>query len=441
MKKKLLIGTVIIIIAAIVLWAAVLKHGKNGETVYEKAAVDRGDIEALVDTTGTLNPVTIVDVGSQVSGRIQSLSADFNSKVKAGQVIAKLDPELFNTKVNQNKANYESSIASVEKAKVELLNSERQYQRALSLFEKDLLSFEEKESSETKYYSTKADLQSAESKLKQAESQMKSSEVDLAYTIIKSPIDGVVISRDINVGQTVAASFQAPVLFQIANDLTKMQVECSVDEADIGKVKEGQQVKFTVDAFPEQRFNGLVRQVRYSPEVVQNVVTYTTIVQVENPELKLLPGMTATVSIVVGQAKNALRIPNSALRFTPELSQEEMRALFEKMRAERQAQRGGQPGAGRRSQQGGPGGQNPGATASGGQRATPPRVWTMDTDNRLKMIILRTGVTDNIYSEILRGSLEEGQEVLTGTTSGGNSSKASSQPGPPPGMGMGFMRR
>jgi len=440
MKKKLLFGTMIIIIAAIVLWATIYKNGKDGDLTYETKIIDRGDIEALVDTTGTLNPVTIVDVGSQVSGRIQALNADFNSKVKAGQIIAKLDPELFITKVNQNKANYDSAAASVAKAKVELLNSERQYQRALSLFNKDLLSFEEKESSETKYYSAKADLQSAESKLKQAESQLKSSEVDLAYTIIKSPIDGVVISRNINAGQTVAASFQAPVLFQIANDLTKMQVECSVDEADIGQVKEGQQVKFTVDAFPEQRFSGVVSQVRYAPEVVQNVVTYTTIVEVENPELKLRPGMTATVSIVVGQAKNVLRVPNSALRFTPELSQEEMRALFEKMRAERQAQRGGQPGTGPR-QQGGPGGQNSGAASGGSQRTTPPRVWTRDADGQLKMIFMKTGVTDNVYTEILRSSLEleEGQELLTGTN-GGDSTQS---PGPPRGMGMGmgFMRR
>ncbi len=441
MKKKMLIGAVIII-SAIVLWATVLKNGKNGDLSYKKEIVDRGDIEAVVDTTGTLNPVTLVDVGSQVSGRISALYADFNTKVKAGQIIATLDPELFLTKVNQNKANYDSSTASVEKSKVELANSEKQYRRALSLFEKDLLSYEEKEASETKYFSAKADLQSAEAKLKQAESLLNSSEVDLEYTIIKSPIDGVVISRNINEGQTVAASFQAPILFQIANDLTKMQVECSVDEADIGRVKEGQGVKFTVDAFPEQRFNGVVRQVRYSPEVVQNVVTYTTIVEVENPELKLRPGMTATVSIVVGQAENVLRVPNSALRFTPELNQEEMRALYERMRAERQAQRGGQPGspAASRRPQTNAGGQNSGAAPSG-QRTPPPRVWVQDTEGPLKMVILRTGVTDNVYSEVLRGSLEEGQEIITGTDGSDKTSSQPDAPPRPPGMGMGFMRR
>jgi HlyD family secretion protein len=252
-----------------------------------------------------------------------------DSRIKEGEIIAKIDQSSFLTRVEQNRANYHSAIAALEKARVTLETDKKKYERALELFEKNLISYEEKESTETQYLSARADLQSAEARLEEAKSQLDSSEVDLAHAIIKSPIDGIVINREVSVGQTVAASFQAPVFFQIANDISNMQVECSVDEADIGKVKEGQKVRFTVDAFPEESFKGVVTQVRYSPEIIQNVVTYTTIVEVKNPDLKLRPGMTATVSIVVGEAKDVLRVPNATLRFTPQLSPEEMRMLSE----------------------------------------------------------------------------------------------------------------
>ena len=330
MKKKIIIPILILVIAAsIIFWYTRSNATKNNNQQFKVEEVRRGDIEALVVTTGTLNPVKIVDVGSQVSGRIKNIYVDFNSKVKQGQVIAELDQEFFLTRVKQNEANFQSAKASLEKTKVNLENIKKQYERSLELFEKELISFETKENSETQYYSAKADVQSAEAGIKQAESQLESGKVDLEYTVIKSPIDGIVINRNINVGQTVAASFQAPVLFQIADKLDKMQVECSVDEADIGKVQEGQKVRFTVDAFPDENFSGRVIQVRYSPVTVQNVVTYTTIVQVDNPELKLRPGMTANASIVVGQASNALLVSNAALRFTPQLSAEEMKAIFE----------------------------------------------------------------------------------------------------------------
>ena len=259
--------------------------------------------------------------------------------------------------------------------------------------------------------------------------------MDLEYTIIKSPIDGVVINRNINVGQTVAASFQAPVLFQIANDLSKMQVECSVDEADIGAVKEGQKVRFTVDAFPNDSFTGVVRQVRYSPEVIQNVVTYATIVDVENPEMKLRPGMTATVSIVVGEAKNALRVANSALRFNPNLSPEEMRGLFEELKRERQGTRGNSSQAEGESSEKRPQ-QKPQADrqanfqmGSGAMRSRMrdmARVWIEDENKKLKMLFIRTGVTDNVYTEITRGDLKEGQEVITGENQEASSDRRSS---------------
>ena len=442
MKKKIIIIAVIIIaltVTGIVLGLTVFNRGNGSNAKYKKEAVDRGNIEALVVTTGTLNPVTIVDVGSQVSGEIEKIYVDFNSQVKEGQVIAQLEQSQFITRVNQDKANYQSSVASLEKAKVTFDNIERKLERALELFEKDLMSFEEKESIETQYYSAKADIQSAEARLEQSKSQLETSQVNLTYTIIKSPIDGVVINRNVNVGQTVAASFQAPVLFQIANDLTKMQVECSVDEADIGKVKESQKVRFTVDAFPDENFSGVVKQVRYSPEVVQNVVTYTTIVDVANPELKLRPGMTATVSIVTGEARNALRVPNAALRFTPNLSQEEMRALFTSMKRNRSSGREGssresqpsQKGDAQGSQRSGSAERQPGRKGfgvSGSQMRDFARVWIEDENGQLKMVFIRKGVTDNSYTEVVSGNLEEGQLLITGENSDGRSSSSNRPP-------------
>ncbi len=432
MKKKIIISAaILVVIAGVVLVLTLFSGSKNNISKYEKKAVDKGNIEALVITTGTLSPVTTVDVGSQVSGNIDKIYVDFNSQVKEGQVIAELEQSQFITRVRQNEANYQSAKASLEKSKVTLENTKKKYDRAMNLFAKNLISFEEKEAVETQYYSALADIQSSEARLKQAESQLESSRVDLAYTIIKSPIDGVVIDRRINIGQTVAASFQAPVLFQIANDLSKMQVECSVDEADIGKVKEGQKVRFTVDAFPNENFAGKVSQVRYAPEIIQNVVTYTTIVEVNNPEMKLRPGMTATVSVVTGEAKNVLRVPNAALRFNPSLSPEEMQALMARMRQEMRERRGGpdrpegfRPG-GEAQRQPAPrtGSRQPssgmrGFSLEGSRMRQFARVWIEDESGKLKMVFLRTGITDNSYTEIVRGNLKEGELVITGEASG-----------------------
>jgi HlyD family secretion protein len=428
MNKKIVIGIVVLVVAAgIVFGFTFFKRNNNNGLQYALAAIDKGTVTALVDTTGTLNPVTIVDIGSQVSAKIENIYVDFNSQVKAGQILAELEQLNFQTKVQQNEANYLSSVAAVEKSKVSLENSERKRERAKSLFEKELISYEEFESAEVQYFSAKADLQSSEARLQQAKAQLDTSKVDLTYTIIKSPIDGVVINRNVNVGQTVAASFQAPVLFQVANDLTKMQVECSVDEADIGRVTEGQTARFTVDAFPNDNFTGVVKQVRYSPEVIQNVVTYTTIVDVANPEMKLRPGMTATISIVVGEAKNALRVPNSALRFQP--PPEVMQALFEEMRKEMQAKRGqtaqtdGQQ-EGRRPQGNFQMGQ--GTRGMGSRARDRARVWIQDETGKLKMVAIRTGVTDNTFTEITGGDIKEGQEVITGENTQSTSSNRNS---------------
>jgi HlyD family secretion protein len=350
--------------------------------------------------------------------------------------VAELDQEPLLMKIQQNEANYKSRVASLERAKVSLQTAEKAYERAKSLFAKELISIEEMDASEAAYLNAKSDLVSSEASLAQAKSTLDLSKVDLGYSVIKAPVDGVVITRKVNIGQTLQSSYQAPVLFQVATDLTKMKVECSVDESDIGKVKEGQKVRFTVEAYPNDTFNGVVQQVRFSPETVQNVVTYTTIVNVENPEKKLLPGMTATVSIIVGEAKSVLRVSNAALRFTPPLSPEELQALMkesiDRMMAQRQAQ-GGQPGApaaggappaaaGARPQgQAGQEGQRMFNRQGGGEgqagrpRQQMPRVWLMDKDGKFTMAFLRTGVSDTSYTEIVRSELKEGDVVIAGT--------------------------
>lgn len=384
MKKKVIIGlSILVVVAGFILGFTSFNKSKNDTIEYKTEVVDKGDIQDIVITTGILNPVTLVDVGSQVSGTIENIYVDFNSEVKTRQVIARIDQSSFLTKVHQSEANYKSASASLEKAKVTLENLEKKYERSQELFDKSLISYEEKENAETQYYSAEADLQSAEAKLEQAKSQLESSQVDLDYTVIKSPIDGIVINKKVNVGQTVAASLQAPILFQIANDLSKMQVECSVDEADIGNIKESQKVTFTVDAYPHESFNGIVKQVRYSPDIIQNVVTYTTIVEVENPDKKLLPGMTATATVLVDEAENALRVPNSALRFTPQIRAEGMRNI------------------------------------------STPRVWIIDENGVIKSIPVETGVTDNSYTEVAGVGLYEGQEVITGFASSIKSSPSS----------------
>ena len=468
-KKKWIIAAAVLVgLVVIVVGATVLKGGRSTGPKYRTEAIGKGDLEALVTTSGTLNPVMTVEVGSQVSGKIAKINVDFNSQVKKGDVLAELDLSILQSKIDQSNSNYLSAAASLDRAKVTLDNLKKKYERALTLFEKNLISFEEKESAEASYLSAKTDVTSAQARLEQAKSQLESSKLDLNYGIIRSPIDGVVISRDMNIGQTVAASFQAPKLFSIANDLSQMQVECSVDEADIGKVNEGQKVRFLVDAFPDDSFNGTVKQVRYSPTVSQNVVTYTTIVAVDNPGMKLRPGMTATVSIISGEAKGVLRVPNSALRFTPTLPAEElakiMKESFQAMMARRQAEGGqGQPGqpAGSGQAQAGSGvqgenrrpdgqgenrgngamtfmqgqGQGQGVGASQGMRSgrQPSRVWVQDAAGKLRMVFLRPGVTDNSYTEILRSELKEGDLVIIGEE---NTVSTSSQSGPPRGGAM-----
>jgi HlyD family secretion protein len=309
--------------------AGVLVLGAGGYVAYARfktpppslqlvtATVSRGSVVQGIDATGRLQAVTTVQVGSQVSGTIKSLYADFNSQVRRGQVVAELEPSLFETQVEQAQAALVRIEADVERSRVQLDDARLKVTRARDLFAKRLLPQADLETAEANNRTAEAALKSAEAQLVQGRASLNQSKVNLSHTVIAAPIDGVVISRNVDVGQTVAASMQAPTLFEIANDLSQMQVNANIDEADIGQIRSGQPVTFEVDAYPGQRFTGTVSQVRLNPVIEQNVVSYVTVISVPNPDLRLRPGMTANVTVEVARADDTLRVPTSALRFSP----------------------------------------------------------------------------------------------------------------------------
>src|SRR5687767_10620401 len=281
------------------------------------ARVTRGDLAETVGATGALQAVTTVQVGTQVSGTIQELNADFNSLVRKGQVLARLDPSLIQSQIEQARANLIRAEADLERLRVALDDSRTKLARAKELAAKKLIAQTELEAAEVTVRSAEAQLRSQQAGVTQSQASLRQNQVNLAHTVIESPIDGLVISRNVDVGQTVAASMSAPTLFVLAADLTKMQVLASLDESDVGRIRPGQAVRFRVDAFPTEEFTGNVTQVRLQPTTVQNVVTYQTVIDVPNPDLKLKPGMTANVNIEIARRTNVLRVPNGALRFRP----------------------------------------------------------------------------------------------------------------------------
>src|SRR5436189_4344258 len=299
-RRNLIIAAAVLLIVAFFVFS---RFGRSSAAQFQTATVTRGPITQTVTATGTLNPVVHVQVGSQLSGNIQKLFADFNSKVKAGDVVAQIDPVLFQATVTQAEGDLANAQAALELAKVNAT-------RTQELFAK-------KNSSQADVDQATANLHQAEANVKIKQGALDKAKADLDHCAITSPIDGVVISRSVDVGQTVAASLQAPVIFAIANDLTKMQIDANVAEADVGVVEVNQDVDFTVDAFPMRTFHGKVVQVRNAPITVQNVVTYDTVIGVSNPDLKLKPGMTANVSIIVAHKDNVLEIKNAALRYRP----------------------------------------------------------------------------------------------------------------------------
>src|SRR5919201_647152 len=290
---------------------------KNTEVTVNTATVTRGDIVDTVGATGTLQAVTTVQVGSQVSGNISWLGADFNSIVHKGQVIARLDPALFQAAVEQARANLAKARADVEHNQVALVDANQKYSRAKELAARSLLPQSDLDAAKIAVDSAQAMLQSSQATVKQSEANLNQAQVSLEHTVITAPIDGIVIQRNVDVGQTVAASMQAPTLFIIAADLTKMQVNANIDEADVGRIRPDQEVTFRVDAYPTEEFHGTVSQIRLQPVVVQNVTTYGTIINVPNDDLKLKPGMTANLKVQIAKRNDVLRVPNAALRFRP----------------------------------------------------------------------------------------------------------------------------
>jgi HlyD family secretion protein len=443
MKKKrniiITLGVAVIIIVGVI----VLTSSKGTDTVYRTVKVERGNVSVVVTATGTLSAVTTVQVGTQVSGTIARLFADFNSVVKKGQIIAIIDTTFLRTQVEDAEASYDRAVAQANQA-------ERDFNRTQDLFKKNLVS-------QADFDAAKANYETAVAQKKSAQAALNRANINLKYATIRAPIDGVVISRNVDVGQTVAASLQAPTLFVIANDLTKMQVQANIDEADIGKIHVGQDVKFTVDAYPDQQFKGKVSQVRLQPNVVQNVVNYTVIVEVPNPDLKLMPGMTATITVSIDQREDVLKLPNLALRFQPSASElEAWRRRVESDTARARGMSARTPSedsskiaefrARQQSSQGQRGGGNPGGGPAtfdgrsggrGGWMTNRNRVWVLDEKKMLKAVPVRLGLTDGTNSEIVGGPLKEGDEVIVGISSSDQPAAAQRSPFAPQGPGGG----
>ncbi len=492
----LLLAAIGAIVAVVFFW--------NSETTandYITAKVDRGSVDVSVSATGTVQAVTTVQVGSQVSGTVQWLGADFNSQVQRGQVIARLDPAVFQAQVENARANVINAEAAVQGAEMEIVNQQanltaakanqevvrvqrddardlvKRYQEISSVVaSRDIQAAQANANAAAARYeqataqvaqvqaslsTSRARVEQAKASLAQAKAQLQQSTVNLDHTIISSPIDGVVISRNVDVGQTVAASLQAPTLFTIANDLTKMQVLASIDEADVGQIKQGIKTHFSVDAFPGETFTGEISQLRLNAQTLQNVVTYSAVIDVANSELKLRPGMTTNITIPVARRDNVLTVPNAALRFRPTLSEAEQQALNQKMeerRNQRQAERGqggqaadssgqtAQPASeqppnsqrGQGSPNASPGNQQPqsGAGQSGqggqggqsGQRRQGQTVWVLVGAKSIEPRFIRAGLTNGRVTEVLSGDLQEGDVIITGLNDVTNANRSASAP-------------
>lgn len=449
LKRYWLIATGTII--AIGAFAAFEFKGQD-KPQYFTIKADRGNIREVVEATGTINAVITVQVGSQVSGTISHLYVDFNSRVKKGQVVAQIDPPLFQGALLQARAdlaNAEANVASaranLEKARAADVQAKADYERAVRLANQQIMSQQQLDLAKASHDSAMAAVSAADAQVTQAvaqEQQKKAaltvSQTNLDYTTIRAPIDGTVIARNVDVGQTVAASLQAPTLFTIAQDLTKMQVYASTDESDVGMIKKGQVVTFKVDAFPRDTFTGRVSQIRMNATTVQNVVTYNTVIDFDNPELKLFPGMTAYITIPVASASNALRVPNGALRYKPDLKIEEIRALYQKYGLDDSTTTSiasDSSGSGVTGKRDRAHAAVPQPSGSDTEQGRTPRfdiavVWKMHPDQTIEPVKIRTGITDHTVTEvaeIVKGELKQGEELVTGSMT---ASKTSA-----PGMG------
>ena len=416
--------TAIVLIVIFVLYRCT--RGADDTPDYQTQPVAKTNVVSRVSTSGSLQAVVTVDVGSQVSGRILDLFADFNSVVKKGERIAKIDPALFEATVVQAEANVQAAKANVTRLTVQAEDAERQAKRAEEVYAQRLISETERDNAVATARAARASVDQAQGQLAQSRASLEQARTNLKYTDILSPTDGVVISRAVNKGQTVAASLQAPVIFTIAQDLRKMEVHTNVSESDIGRLKPGMRVSFTVDAYPGEPFRGSIRDIRNAPQVVQNVVTYDAVIDVDNPELKLKPGMTATVSIVTDRRRDVLAVPNAALRFRPEGAV--MRAPTAANSAARDSAVGSSASSGAsgdanadprerwrrlREQNGGaPSGSWNGGDEGGIQAAPVARtIWVL-VDGKPVPRDVTTGITDGRVTEITGGDLKEGENVI-----------------------------
>ncbi len=426
MKSKnrwLLVGGLLVAVGLIVAFSL----NRNIQPQHFTAKVERGEIHDVVEATGTINAVITVQVGSQVSGTIAKLNVDFNSRVHKGDIVALIDPALFKGALLQAtadlenaKANLVAARASLEKARATMVQSKADYDRTAGLNQGGIMSQQQLDLAKATYDSANATVGGAAANVTQAEAQVSQKEAaltvaqtNLNYTVIRSPIDGTVVARNVDVGQTVAASLQAPTIFTIAQDLTKMLVYAKTDESDVGNIKVGKQVTFKVDAFPKETFHGVVSQVRMNATTIQNVVTYDTIVEFANPELKLFPGMTAYVTIPVAAVQNVLKLPNTALRYKPPMPPEEILAMYRRYGIEASERRKGTDDTAAAAS---------GPPAGGGPQNQPraPRadsavIWKLHADNSLEPVKVSLGITDHSYTEvtaIAKGDLREGDELV-----------------------------
>jgi HlyD family secretion protein len=517
-KKLLMLGggaLAIVVLAGFYFWG-----NQSAAAQYMTAKIERGNLRNTVTATGTLQAVTTVQVGSQASGTISALYADFNSVVKKGQIVAQLDPAVSKAQVDQARANLEQARASLTQAKAAVVNSragvsgaqasglaarstvqnnqagvsgaqanvavlkaqqddalsllkqqesllkagviaqrdydvaetayktaEARYNQAVAQLNQAMLTEQSASSagiaqsqaqvqqSQAQVQQSQAQVQQAAAQVQQAQAALSLAEVNLSHTTIASPIDGIVVSRDVNVGQTVAASLSAPTLFTIANDLTQMQVIANIDQADIGMVEQAKSVKFSVDAFPGKDFDGKIQQMRINPQNVQNVVTYNVVIDVSNPEQKLKPGMTANLTITIDERNNVLKVPNSALRFMPQDASGQRSSAGGSGNSNGQGRRRQQGDNANGSSQQGSGNQSQFAPASAPVLAGQTRlVWVLDQDGKPQSRRIKVGLTDGVATEVVEGDLNEGDMVITGQTLTGANKPQSSQ-SPAPGFG------
>jgi HlyD family secretion protein len=420
MKKNLKWLILAAVLAVIGIFATFGFNAKSQDQHFT-AKVERGDIHDVVEATGTINAVITVQVGSQVSGVITKLNVDFNSRVHKGDIVALIDPALFegallqaSADLDSAKANVAAARANLEKAKASLVQTKADFDRAKQLTVQNIISKQQLDLAQANYDSMAASVGAAVATVTQTEAQMNQkaaalrvAQTNLNYTVIRSPIDGTVVARNVDVGQTVAASLQAPTIFTIAQDLSKMLVYTKTDESDVGNIKPGKQVTFKVDAFPKETFHGTVTQVRMNPTIVQNVVTYDTMIEFGNPELKLFPGMTAYVTIPVTSVQNALKLPNTALRYKPLMSPEEILRLYQQYGIDEKESEGTTES----SQPAGTVGSN----ITRVPRAARAVVWKLYVNNSMEPVEVSLGITDHAFTEVravLKGTLKESDNVV-----------------------------